>query len=80
MLHQSLEAIANLLPFAIMIAAWLYFVRQFRGKDGLTQGQYMTAILAETKKQNELMAKTLDTMNRRLERLEDADRNNNART
>ncbi len=43
-------------------------------------GLVAASFLALGRALGETMAKTLDTMNRRLERLEDADRNNNART
>lgn len=79
-MQPSLEVLINWFPMLMLIGVWIFFMRQMRGKDGITSGQYMAAILDEQKKQNELMSQTLDNMNRRLQRLEDADRAERART
>ncbi len=69
-----LDIFVNWFPLVLLIGVWIYFMRQFRGKNGLSHGQYLEAILEEYKKQNAILTKVLETMEQRLKRLEDGHR------
>jgi cell division protease FtsH len=68
-----IDIVVSWFPMLLLIGVWIWFMRQMRGKSGLTQGQYFEAILEEYKKQNAVTNKLLETMDQRLRRLEDQD-------
>ncbi|MEZ5843587.1 MAG: hypothetical protein R3D27_07615 [Hyphomicrobiaceae bacterium] len=65
-----LETLIAWLPMLILIGVWIYFMRQMRGKGGLTQFEYMEQLLAETRRHNNELEKILNRIDERLARLE----------
>jgi hypothetical protein len=69
-----IEILVAWAPLLVIFAVWLLIMRQMRGKDGLTSGQYMSEILKETRRQNDLLERLVGNMEQRVARLEDRDR------
>jgi ATP-dependent Zn protease len=67
------ELIVAWLPLVILVGLWFIVMRRMNGPTGISQGQYMHEILAETKRQNEALFKLLAVMDERLKRLEARD-------
>jgi cell division protease FtsH len=61
-----IEILINWFPMLLLIAVWIYMMRGFRGRGGLTYSQYQTQILAEQKRHNEALEKILARLENRL--------------
>lgn len=84
-MHSTHEWILDKLPllalFAMGVAYYRYVLRHGGSNQYLKDSLDMQRLqLDEFRRHNDVLAKSLDNMNRRLERLEDADRNDRPRT
>ena len=69
---KLLELLVSWLPMLLLIGVWIYFMRQMQG--GMSYVEYRKQALQEQRTHNETMKKLLETMDKRLQRLEGADK------
>jgi ATP-dependent Zn protease len=62
------EILINWFPMLLLIAVWIYFMRTFRGRGGLTSMQYCEQMLQEQKRHNEALETILTRIEQRLPR------------
>lgn len=65
-----IELLVSWGPMLLLIAVWIYFMQRYHGltKSGMTQMQYLEALLEETKRHNQQLEKLIERLAERNDR------------